>query len=253
MKTLLLLLFSATCFAQDVSFDKSTSFKQIVATLFDGKVQKETGEVAWKPNVAEQFQFRSKAGETLYTVIDTIFEKEGFDGKYLILVTTTYPKVDGLRDVTDSHSAPAMGLVYLWLAEGRYTVNNVFKFVAHTGSWGEAALVQLIRLKDGYPVLVLREELYGSGIKSTDVCFYFYGKHVLRLTEMKTNVYAVEEGSEEEGYDYHTLMTVDEAAGRLTFTRSGTILNAQGHAVDASQVSHYTFDEYSESFIKDCE
>jgi hypothetical protein len=248
-----LLLFAFTGFGQEI-FSKDTALEQIIASLYDGKVQMVTGEVAWKPNTGECFQFMCDNGEILYTSTDTTFTYHNGTTKMLVIATETHRKtVDGKR--VDCHNcAPALGLVIMEDAPEaqHYAVTQFYKYVTHYGTWGRAANLSLLVLGDGYPVVVEDWHYFGQGIDNNGKRFFFNGHDVLAIDTSRDNQAGVEEGHGLE-YAFDTHMDVDEKAGILTFTRTGTGLDNDGNIVPFNSIARYTFNPIDEVFVKGCE
>lgn len=251
---LLILLCSISCFSQDITtFAKDTPLMDIVTQLFDGRLNKATGECEWQPNTGERFQFGAGKGQVLYTVIDTTFVYHTGYTQELIVATSTYSK-DGRGQREDCHiCAPALSLITMEDApEARhYVVADFSKYVSAFGGWGEPGSLSLIEIAEFVPLVVIDWGYTGQGATYSYKTMYYKGLPVLDIITHIDNEGATDEADER--YSFDTTMAVDRDKGRLIFTKTGTEPDGKGKIIKVNQATTYRFDTDNITFDKVCD
>ena len=249
--TFLLLLFATASFSQTITFPKDTPLHDVVARLFDGTYNPETGEVAWKPNTAEEFDFgASYADGLLYTVIDTAFTRNTLLGREIIIATGTYVKDWNGKPESCYVCGPSLSLITLEDApeSDNYLVLGIKKFVVNYGIEGVAGCLSIIEVDNHTPIIAVdrRGGLHGYAWWDKSL---FYDGNFLGAINMHTDN---EKVVRRDLYSNTTVMAVDAKKRTLTFRKTGTELDESSRVVKVDATTTYSFDIDTHTLIKLC-
>lgn len=238
LATLLISFFTCLMGFSQVSFQRDTDEKTIIAKLFETKYNPVDSTFMWIPNVSESIQFGTSIKDTLRTEIDTVFNYKDAYNEFKIILTTTYKFNDNCHGCQ-----PILGIIELKSNDAKDSLNvsNTSKFVARYGTWGEAPKKRsLLQLGEDLYCVKITEYSSGMGYEAGVTSLYKDCKKIFSISSYATNNDAVE--FDYQKHKYASTIQFDKKTNTIKIAKKGTEPNDSGKIIKVNCITTYKYD-----------
>jgi hypothetical protein len=239
LATLFIFLLTTQIVFSQISFQRNTDEKTIVAKLFETKWNEKDSTFKWMPNVSESVQFNCKPKiDTLFTTIIASFncKEENVLNKIILTSTNTFNN--------SCHACqPSLGIIELRLNEETDSLNVTFsnKSVKRFGTWGQAPKdIKLIQIgKDGVMGILIKDGYNGGGIEGESMSIFRNGVEIFDFIS-----YLNQTAFENDNLNprFSTSIYYDKKSNKIKITKKGKEANKAGKIVKVNSISTYEYD-----------